>query len=63
VPSSIRRSAATITKTGLTVQNEIDPNAYPKRRSVTDGKMAALNIHRDDFRSEWNYTIKSRSQK
>lgn len=50
--------AATTTKTGLTVQSEVDSNSYPKGRKVTDEEMAALNIHRDEFHGEWNYTIK-----
>jgi len=49
---------ATTTKTGLAVRCELDQRAYPKGISVSDEDMAALNIHRDPFHSEWNYTIK-----
>jgi hypothetical protein len=50
--------AATTTETGLKVQCEIDPNAYPKGVKVEDHEMAALNIHRHEFHGEWNYTMR-----
>ena len=49
---------ATTTKTGLSVRCELDQRAYPKGIRVSDEDMAALNIHRDTFHGEWNYTIK-----
>ncbi len=49
--------AATTTDTGLTVRCELDPNLYPKGLSVTNADMDALNITRDQFHGEWNYTI------
>ena len=49
---------ATTTKTGLAVRCEMDHRAYPKGVRVSDEDMAALNIHRDPFHGEWNYTIK-----
>ena len=49
--------AATTTKTGLTVHCELDPNAYPKGTIVSDQEMDAINITRDDFHGDWNYTI------
>jgi transposase len=52
--------SATTTKTGLTVRCQLDPNAYPKGITVSDQEMAALNIVRDEFHGEWNYTIQSR---
>ena len=48
---------ATTTKTGLSVRCELDHKAYPKGVTVSDEDMAALNIHRDTFHGEWNYTI------
>ena len=51
---------ATTTKTGLTVRCELDTRAYPKGVAVSDEDMAALNIHRDPFHGEWNYTIQPR---
>jgi hypothetical protein len=49
---------ATTTKTGLAVRCELDHRAYPRGISVSDADMDALNIHRDPFHGEWNYTIK-----
>jgi hypothetical protein len=46
--------SATATKAGLTVRCEL-ANAYPK--GIVDQEMAALNIARDAFHGEWNYTI------
>ena len=36
---------------------ELDHKAYPKGVTVSDEDMAALNIYRDTFHGEWNYTI------
>jgi hypothetical protein len=52
--------AATTTKTGLTVQCELDENSYAKGIKVTDAEMATLNIEVDPWHPEWNYTIKPR---
>ena len=49
--------SATTTKTGLSVRCELDPNDYPKGIAVSDAEMEALNIVRDSFHGEWNYTI------
>ncbi len=50
--------AAVKTKTGLTVKCQLDENEYPKGIAVTDEQLASVNITRDDFHGEWNYTIK-----
>jgi hypothetical protein len=52
--------AATTTKTGLTMRCELDTQAYPKGIKVSDEEMASLNIKRDEFHPEWNYTISPR---
>ncbi len=49
--------AATTTTAGLTVRCELDENVYPKAIAVSDQQMADLNITRDPFHGEWNYTI------
>ena len=49
--------AATTTDTGLKVLCELDENCYPKGVAVPDAEMATLNIQRDEFHGEWNYTI------
>ncbi|OYV89320.1 MAG: hypothetical protein B7Z57_13110 [Acidiphilium sp. 37-60-79] len=49
--------ASTTTKTGLTVRCELDTQTYPKGITVSDAEMEALNIKRDTFHPEWNYSI------
>jgi len=49
--------AATTTKTGLRIRAEVDTGKYPKGVKVTDKDMAAIQIQRDQFHREWNYTI------
>jgi len=49
--------AATRTKNGLQVRCQIDTNSYPKGIKVPDTMMDTLNIKRDLFHGEWNYTI------
>ena len=51
---------ATTSTAGLTVRCELDENLYPAGIKVSDEEMAELNILRDDFHGEWNYTIKPR---
>ncbi|HRX71232.1 MAG: ISAzo13 family transposase [Candidatus Competibacteraceae bacterium] len=50
--------ADTTTATGLEIQAELDTNAYPKGRKVSDEELARVRIARDAFHGEWNYTIK-----
>lgn len=52
--------SATTTSRGLTVQAVVDQNTYPTGIKVSDADMAALNIVRNAFHGEWNYTIKPR---
>ena len=49
--------AATATKTGLTVQCQLDTNAYPAGLKVSDEEMAAIRIQQDPFHGDWNYTV------
>lgn len=48
----------TTTKAGLTVTAVKDTNLYQTGIKITDKEMATLNIIRDDFHGDWNYTIK-----
>lgn len=52
--------AATSTRTGLKVRAEIDSNLYPAGIKVTDQQIAGINIERDSFHGEWNYTIRAK---
>jgi len=51
--------SATTTDTGLTVQCELDTNTYQKGIAVSDQEMSQINILRDEFHGEWNYTIRA----
>lgn len=47
----------TRTQEGLTVTALKDSNVYPTGLKVSDGELATLNLVRDAFHGEWNYTI------
>ncbi|MGH2497772.1 MAG: ISAzo13 family transposase [Ktedonobacteraceae bacterium] len=47
----------TTTTEGLTVTALKDSRTYPTGTKVTDDEVAALNLVRDAFHGEWNYTI------
>jgi len=49
--------SATTTDAGLTVRCELDSADYPKGIVVSDREMDGLNINRDAFHGEWNYTM------
>jgi transposase len=49
--------SSTTTKTGLKVKAELDPNKYAKGIKITDAEMRMIDISRDKFHGEWNYTI------
>jgi hypothetical protein len=53
---------STTTETGLKVCCELDVNLYPKGIKVSDEEMLAINITRDEFHGEWNYTISPNQQ-
>ncbi len=53
--------SATTTDTGLTVRCELDSAEYPKGIVVSDREMDGLNISRDAFHGEWNYTMQPNS--
>jgi hypothetical protein len=53
----VKLIGATTTDKGLDVQCQLDENQYPKAVRVSDADMAAINIARDDFHGDWNYTI------
>lgn len=48
----------TTTKEGLTIQAMVDQHMYPTKIKVSDDEFNKLNIIRNDFHGEWNYTIK-----
>lgn len=48
---------ATTTTTGLKVYAQLDNRPYPKEIEVTNQQLAAVNITRNQFHGDWNYTI------
>lgn len=50
--------ASTKTKTGLQVKCTMDYNTYPKGVKITDKELKNVNLIRDSFHGEWNYTIR-----
>lgn len=49
---------ATKTKAGLTVQARLHKKTYEKGIKVSKEEMEKINIHKNKFHGEWNYTIK-----
>ena len=49
--------AATTTETGLKVACELDHNSYSSGIKVSKEDMAGINLRKDKFHGEWNYTI------
>jgi hypothetical protein len=52
--------AATTTTKGLTVRSALDESTYEKGRTISDADMATVNVTRDAFHGEWNYSIRPR---
>ena len=53
--------AATTTATGLEVKSKLDTNTYPAGLKVSDQQMAELQLRRDKFHGDWNYSLLPRS--
>jgi hypothetical protein len=49
--------AATTTQTGLQVMCQLAQNTYPAGLKVSKKAMEEINLRRDTFHGEWNYTI------
>ena len=45
------------TDKGLQIQAELDLGSYPTGIKVSDQELASINIERDSFHGDWNYTI------
>ncbi len=50
----------TTTTTGLKVSCRLDRRRYPIGRTVSDDEWAQINLVRDAFHGDWNYTIRPR---
>jgi hypothetical protein len=53
---------STTTAQGLKVDCQLDTNPYPSGQKVSDEELAQVNLQRDDFHGDWNYTISPRQQ-
>jgi Rhodopirellula transposase DDE domain len=57
----VQTIAATSTRTGLTVQAELDTSAYPKGIKIPDREIRDLEkqqvLQRHQFHGEWNYSL------
>ena len=49
--------AATKTNTGLKLYAQLDKNVYERGIEISDKQLDRVNITRDDFHGDWNYTI------
>jgi hypothetical protein len=59
----VRLIAATTTAKGLTVVCRLDRRRYVVGRRVTKDEIAALNLVRDAFHGDWNYTLNPLSKR
>ena len=48
---------STTTRTGLTINAELDVNLYEKGIRVSDEELEMVNITKAKFHGEWNYSI------
>ena len=55
--------ASTTTDTGFVVRAARDANHYETQIKVTDAELAQLNLQRNKFHGDWNYTLSPRCQK
>lgn len=51
----------TTTKTGLKIHAALDEGQYPTGRKVADKEMEALNLKREIFQPNWNYSLAPKS--
>ena len=54
--------AKTTTTTGLKVSCRLDRRRYPIGRKISAKEWGTINLLRDDFHGDWNYTIRPRQQ-
>ncbi len=54
--------AKTTTTTGLKVSCRLDHRRYPVGRQVTEQEWASMDLVRDDFHGDWNYTLRPRGR-
>ena len=55
--------ANTATQQGLLIEAELDTGIYPTGIKVSDEELALVNLFREDFHGDWNYTIAPKLRK
>ena len=58
IETIINLIGATKTKKGLIIKTAVDTNQYSKGVKISDKEMELLNLERNAFHGEWNYTIR-----
>ena len=53
----VKLIGSTTTQTGLKVKAALDRSVYQRGIKVTDEELEAVNIKREEFHGDWNYTI------
>lgn len=57
----VKLIANTTTAKGLKVKCRLDRRKYPTGRRISDDEMKLINMERNKFHGEWNYTIKPKT--
>lgn len=52
----------TTTKKGLEIKVKVDEREYKKGRKISDKEFSEINIEREEFHGDWNYTIKPNNE-
>lgn len=58
IETIINLIGATKTRKGLIIRTAVDTNEYAKGIKITDKEMELLNLEKEVFHGEWNYTIR-----
>ncbi len=53
----VKLISSTTTNTGLHIECGVDETEYRSGIKVSDEEMAQINIEKNEFHGEWNYTI------
>ncbi len=59
----VRLISRTATAKGLKVTCRLDRRKYPTGRKVTEKEMRRVDLERNTFHRDWNYTIRPQSAK
>lgn len=57
IETIINLIGSTKTKRGLIIKTSVDTNKYATGIKVTDKEMKSLDLQKEEFHGEWNYTI------